>query len=112
MDAVLGGRGAATVVRGDRHAVRRPGHSTGELRRALVNSGTLVVNRAYFLNNPALYANYLPEADPAERRAFTGLLNGGVIVPYLLAEHSPGRRRAPRHSPRPPQRSPGCTPGC
>lgn len=61
----------------------------GELRRALVNSGTLVVNRAYFLNNPALYANYLPEADPAERRAFTGLLNSGVIVPYLLAEHSP-----------------------
>lgn len=70
-----------------------------ELRRALVNSGTLVVNRAYFLNAEALYANYLPSAEPAERTAFAGFLNGGTIVPYLLTERDPAEEPLFTHSP-------------
>ncbi|MFE1788117.1 hypothetical protein ACFW7J_06935 [Streptomyces sp. NPDC059525] len=57
-----------------------------ELRRSLVNSGTLVVNRAYFLNNEALYSNYLPTAEPSERAAFIQLLNRRAMVPYLYTE--------------------------
>ncbi|MFD6764274.1 hypothetical protein [Streptomyces roseolus] len=57
-----------------------------ELRRALVNSGTLVVNRAFFVNNEALYENYVPHAEPANRRAFGELLGGRAIVPYLYLE--------------------------
>ncbi|SEC86662.1 hypothetical protein [Streptomyces sp. TLI_105] len=60
--------------------------ASAELRRSLVNSGTLVVNRAFFLNNEALYSNYLPSADPVERDAFVRLLNDRVIVPYLYTE--------------------------
>uniref|UniRef100_UPI000A360E89 hypothetical protein n=1 Tax=Streptomyces sp. NRRL B-24572 TaxID=1962156 RepID=UPI000A360E89 len=60
--------------------------ASAELRRSLVNSGTLVVNRAFFLNNEALYSNYLPSADPVERDAFVRLLNDRVLVPYLYTE--------------------------
>ncbi|MGP3983472.1 hypothetical protein [Streptomyces sp. KR80] len=68
--------------------------ASAELRRSLVNSGTLVVNRAYFLNNRALYTNYLPEADPAERGALLHLLNQRALVPYLLGERDPAERPA------------------
>ncbi|MFD9353716.1 hypothetical protein [Streptomyces sp. NPDC060031] len=57
-----------------------------ELRRSLANSGTLVVNRAFLLNNEALYSNYLPSADQAERAAFGQLLNRRALVPYLYTE--------------------------
>ncbi|MEV6955604.1 hypothetical protein [Streptomyces sp. NPDC051183] len=57
-----------------------------ELRRSLANSGTLVVNRAFLLNNEALYANYLPSAEPSERAAFAQLLNRRALVPYLHTE--------------------------
>ncbi|MCX4982421.1 hypothetical protein [Streptomyces sp. NBC_00572] len=63
--------------------------ASAELRRSLVNSGTLVVNRAFLLNNEALYANYLPSADPGERDAFIRLLNDRVLVPYLYTEREP-----------------------
>ncbi|MEK8144377.1 hypothetical protein NKH18_28735 [Streptomyces sp. M10(2022)] len=63
--------------------------ASAELRRALVNSGTLVVNRAYFLNNKALYSNYAPTAPPTERAAFAALLNGHALVPYLYTERDP-----------------------
>ncbi|MFF5922950.1 hypothetical protein ACFY8C_32240 [Streptomyces flavochromogenes] len=63
--------------------------ASAELRRSLVNSGTLVVNRAFLLNNEALYANYLPSADPVERDAFIRLLNDRVLVPYLYTEREP-----------------------
>ncbi|MFE7587173.1 hypothetical protein ACFU5Y_37090 [Streptomyces gardneri] len=60
--------------------------ASAELRRSLVNSGTLVVNRAFFVNNEALYANFVPQAEPADRNAFAQLLNDRAIVPYLLME--------------------------
>ncbi|MFD7441565.1 hypothetical protein [Streptomyces sp. NPDC059909] len=63
--------------------------ASAELRRALVNSGTLVVNRAYFLNNEALSAPYRASADPVEREAFVRLLNDRALVPYLLTERDP-----------------------
>ncbi|NGN65741.1 hypothetical protein G5C51_17775 [Streptomyces sp. A7024] len=66
--------------------------ASAELRRALVNSGTLVVNRAYFLNNEALYANFLADADHTDRRAFARLLNDRAMVPFLLAERDPAER--------------------
>jgi hypothetical protein len=62
---------------------------SAELRRALVNSGTLVVNRAYLLNNEALYRNYLPSAAPADRAAFARLLDDRVLVPFLYKERDP-----------------------
>lgn len=68
--------------------------SSAELRRALVNSGTLVVNRAYFLNNEAVYANYLPDAEPSERQAFVRLLNDQALVPFLYTERDPAARFA------------------
>ncbi|MEV3856114.1 hypothetical protein AB0J38_17540 [Streptomyces sp. NPDC050095] len=61
-----------------------------ELRRCLVNSGTLVINRAHLINTPALYVNYLPTADPGDRAAFAQLLNNRAIVPYLYNERDPG----------------------
>lgn len=66
--------------------------SSAELRRALVNSGTLVVNRAYLLNNEAIYASYLPDAEPAERQAFIKLLNDRSLVPFLYTERDPAAR--------------------
>ncbi|MFF4371218.1 hypothetical protein [Streptomyces sp. NPDC001594] len=63
--------------------------SAAELRRSLVNSGTLVVNRAFLLNNSALYSSYLPTADPAERQAFIRLLDSRALVPYLYTERDP-----------------------
>lgn len=60
--------------------------ASAELRRSLVNSGTLVINRAFFVNNEALYANFVPQAEPADRNAFAQLLNDRAIVPYLLME--------------------------
>ncbi|MCX5154272.1 hypothetical protein OG914_09770 [Streptomyces sp. NBC_00291] len=62
--------------------------AAGELRRSLVNSGTLVVNRAFILNNEALYSSYLPTADPLERGAFAKLLNSRALVPFLFAERT------------------------
>ncbi|MEV4875921.1 hypothetical protein [Streptomyces cyaneofuscatus] len=66
--------------------------SAAEFRRALVNSGTLVVNRAYFLNNEAISANYVPEADTAEREALIRLLNDHALVPFLYRERDPADR--------------------
>ncbi|WP_326797658.1 hypothetical protein OG946_21405 [Streptomyces sp. NBC_01808] len=68
--------------------------ASAELRRALVNSGTLVANRAYFLNNPALYENFAAGAAAEERRAFARLLNDGSLVPFLLGERDPAERPA------------------
>ncbi|MFE7596753.1 hypothetical protein [Streptomyces sp. NPDC057494] len=76
--------------RQEAHAPRRtPGAvaaTAAELRRALVNSGTLVVNRAFFLNNEALYGNFGPHADPDDRTSFARLLHDRAVVPYLFME--------------------------
>ncbi|MFJ7960091.1 hypothetical protein ACIQ62_27760 [Streptomyces sp. NPDC096319] len=77
------GRQAADAPRRTPGAVAA---TAAELRRALVNSGTLVVNRAFFLNNEALYGNFVPQADPADRTAFTRLFDDRAIVPYLFLE--------------------------
>lgn len=68
--------------------------ASAELRRSLVNSGTLVINRAYLLNNEALYRNYRPGIEPAEREAFVRLLNDRALVPYLYQERDPGEESA------------------
>ncbi|MEU0241296.1 hypothetical protein ABZ234_26740 [Nocardiopsis sp. NPDC006198] len=65
-----------------------------ELRRALVNSGTLLVNRAFLLNNPVLNRHYAPGCDPGERAALAALLDERAIIPYLLYERSADERPA------------------
>lgn len=65
-----------------------------ELRRALVNSGTLLVNRAFLLNNPVLNRHYAPGCDSGERSALATLLDDRAIVPYLLYERSADERPA------------------
>jgi hypothetical protein len=58
-----------------------------EYLRALVNTGQVVINRAFLYNNPAIYRDY---AKPGERREdFKQLLSGRVVIPYLVAEPSP-----------------------
>jgi hypothetical protein len=57
-----------------------------EFRRALVNSGTLVVNRAFLLNTPAVYRNYLATSEEHTRAALAALLHRGELVPYLYNE--------------------------
>ncbi|GAA2130096.1 hypothetical protein [Streptomyces synnematoformans] len=66
--------------------------ASAELRRALVNSGTLVANRGYFFNNPALYESFAAGAPADDRRAFARLLNDGSLVPFLLGERDPADR--------------------
>ena len=62
-----------------------------EFNRALVNGQTLIVNRAFLLNNEAVYRYFLPDAPHEERRAFVELLRQEVIVPYLLHEDHPAQ---------------------
>ena len=58
-----------------------------EYLRALVNTGQVVINRAFLYNNPAIYRDY---ARPGQDRDdFKKLLNGKVVIPYLYAEPSP-----------------------
>ncbi len=66
-----------------------------EYIRALINGEQVVVNRAFLYNNPVISRDFVPDAgerdkDVAERReAFRGLLDEGVLVPFLLYERSP-----------------------
>lgn len=60
-----------------------------EFRRALVNSGTLVINRAYLFNNEGVFRHFLNEDD---RITFGNLVDERAIVPYLLREHGPEER--------------------
>lgn len=58
-----------------------------EYLRSLVNTGQVVINRAFLYNNPAIYRDY---ARPGENQEdFKKLLNGKVVIPYLYAEPSP-----------------------
>ena len=58
-----------------------------EYLRALVNTGQVVINRAFLYNNPAIHR----DTPGQERigRTFKKLLNGRVVIPYLFAEPSP-----------------------
>lgn len=58
-----------------------------EYLRSLVNTGQVVINRAFLYNNPAIYRDY---AKPGkDRNDFKRLLTDAVIIPYLYAEPSP-----------------------
>jgi hypothetical protein len=58
-----------------------------EYVRALVNTGQVVLNRAYLYNSPAITRDFVgPDAD---REAFKGMLASGVIIPFLYNEPSP-----------------------
>src|SRR4051794_26761529 len=67
-------------------AEERAKQASAEFWRALVYSSQVVVNRAFFVNSPILFNNYLP-GNPDGVRAFSSLLSGNgapqAIVPYL-----------------------------
>lgn len=58
-----------------------------EYIRALVNTGQVVINRAYLYNNSALYRDFLKPG--SDREAFKGLMASQVVIPFLYAEPSP-----------------------
>ena len=55
--------------------------------RALINSPQIIVNRAFFYNNPLVFEDFVPGA--ADRAAYLSLLSSGAIVQLLLTEKSP-----------------------
>ncbi|MGP4002287.1 hypothetical protein [Streptomyces sp. 8N706] len=57
-----------------------------EYLRALLNSQQVIVNRAFFLNNHAVYQDF--QNGGVSREAFKALLGDSVIVPYLYNETS------------------------
>ncbi len=59
----------------------------GEYIRAFVNARQVVVNRAFFLNNPTVFYNFTH--DRGEKAALRTLLGAGRLVPYLYVENSP-----------------------
>jgi hypothetical protein len=66
---------------------KRMPHVRREYLRALVNTGQVVINRAFLYNNPAIYSDYAKSGK--DRDDFKKLLNGKVVIPYLYAEPSP-----------------------
>ncbi|SFD17013.1 hypothetical protein [Streptomyces aidingensis] len=62
-----------------------------EWLRSLLNAEQVVVNRAFFLNNPAVYQDYLEDGPAAA--AFRALLADSVIVPFLFAETGPAQQQ-------------------
>ena len=66
---------------------RRMPYVRREYLRSLVNSGQVVINRAFLYNNPAIFRDYAKTGK--DREDFKRLLTGRVIVPYLYAEPSP-----------------------
>ncbi|MCK4343476.1 MAG: hypothetical protein KAY37_17315 [Phycisphaerae bacterium] len=61
-----------------------------EFVRSLINCEQVVVNRAYFHNNPVLASCY--QLGSGERETMKALLNEEVLVPYLYNEDSPAQR--------------------
>ncbi|MFI7241643.1 hypothetical protein [Streptomyces qinglanensis] len=55
-----------------------------EYLRAILNAQQVIVNRAFFLNNQAVYQDF--QHGGASRDAFKELLRDAVIVPYLYRE--------------------------
>jgi hypothetical protein len=66
---------------------KRMPHVRTEYFRALVNTGQLVINRAFLYNNPAIYSDYVRNSK--HRDDFKTLLNDKIIIPYLYGEPSP-----------------------
>ncbi|MEW2383067.1 hypothetical protein AB0873_13415 [Micromonospora sp. NPDC047707] len=65
---------------------RRRRDARAEYLRAILNAEQVVVNRAYFFNNPVVHRDFT--ADGPQRAAFRELLADGVLVPFLLRERS------------------------
>jgi hypothetical protein len=77
-------------LRDERLEERRTPYVRIEYLRALVNTGQVVINRAFLFNNPAIYSDYVKPGKG--REDFKKLLNGRVVIPWLYAEPSPATR--------------------
>ncbi len=69
-------------------ARRRAVDSRAEYLRAVLNSQQVIVNRAFFMNNPVVYRDFVKEG--RSRRTVLRLLEERVLVPFLVTEDSPG----------------------
>jgi hypothetical protein len=67
-------------------AERKP-YVRREYLRSLVNTGQVVINRAFLYNNPAIYQDY--EHPGRHRDEFKRLIDQRVVIPYLYSESSP-----------------------
>lgn len=70
-------------------AKRRAADSRAEYLRAVLNAEQVVVNRAFFFNNPTVYQDF--RRGGPQRESFVKLLGDNVIVPFLFTEDSPGQ---------------------
>jgi hypothetical protein len=68
-------------------AQRRLEDSRHEYLRAILNAPQVIINRAFFFNNPVVFRDFLQDGESS--KAFKSLLSTSVIVPYLLRETSP-----------------------
>jgi len=66
---------------------RRRQDARAEYLRSILNAQQVIVNRAYFFNNPVVYQDF--RAPGPQREAFRALLDESVLVPFLLREGSP-----------------------
>ncbi|MFJ8582532.1 hypothetical protein [Micromonospora sp. NPDC093277] len=66
---------------------RRRQDARAEYLRSILNAEQVIVNRAYFFNNPVVYQDFV--APGRQREAFRALLDDSVLVPFLLREGSP-----------------------
>ncbi|MER7445099.1 hypothetical protein [Micromonospora avicenniae] len=71
---------------------RRRQDARAEYLRSILNAEQVVVNRAYFFNNPVVYQDFI-DSGP-QRDAFRTMLAESVLVPFLLRERDPAA--APR----------------
>jgi hypothetical protein len=75
---------------------QRMADARAEYLRALLNSEQVIVNRAFFYNNPVVYRDYSAlgrrnkTRDERSRNAAKELLGTGVLVPFLVRETKPG----------------------
>ncbi|MEU1597870.1 hypothetical protein ABZ468_34775 [Streptomyces sp. NPDC005708] len=74
-------------------ADRRETQVRAEYFRSLINAPQVVVNRAFFYNNPAISRDLIEGGDA--RQAHRKLLTSGALVPYLLNERHPAEQPAP-----------------
>jgi hypothetical protein len=66
---------------------QRQADSRHEYLRSILNSQQVIVNRAFFLNNPVVYQDF--QHAGASQEAFKSLLRTSVLIPFLIRESSP-----------------------
>ncbi|MER7460974.1 hypothetical protein [Micromonospora sp. NPDC126480] len=71
---------------------RRRSDARAEYLRSILNAEQVVVNRAYFVNNPVVNRDFTSDGRP--REAVRALLDEGVLVPFLLGERDPAEEPA------------------